>query len=1041
MAIVTHFRDGSGKSDRDVKMHAEREKNAYVIVPVACLLAAALLTEPAAGQGTPSDGTIPDDAMPVIEEIVITGSRIRRSDVTTAAPVSIIDSQAMTDRGFIQVGDILNELTANSPSRPLSPFDGSSSGLAEQYPALLGLGPGRTLTLVNGRRFVSSSSSFGAGVTNDSVVDTNLIPTGLLDRVEVVQGGGAAVYGSDAMGGVVNYILRDDFEGLELDAQGGISSRSDYETYNGRITWGTNFDRGNIAANVEWSRTEPLLPADRPESSLGWVSSANPADTGPNDGIPSVASVFDARFWEFNANGILFAPPNPTAFPNRAFITLDGIPYNQFAGVGTPAQFNSDGTGLIPYNPGAFPSAGPSIPFASGGDGFRFTDFAALYSGVERTNANLIGHYDLTPTVRLSGELLYGEVEGEDPRASIPSNTILNSAATGSGPIMVSAFNPFLPDEARQSIIDYLNANPALFGPNSGTNWSFGAPIPVSLSKVFTDLLPSSTGTREVSTYRALLALDGDFEAGGRDYYWSTSISQGGTDGKTRSWGVLEDRFNNAVDARLSGGEIVCAINADGDPTNDDPACAPINPFGVGNVSDAATNYVSALFGQDYDNVQRDFLATIAGEFFALPAGDVEFSLAYEHREEEAEFTATEASRLGVGRSAVPAVDQEAEYKTNEFSLELLIPLIGNDQSVPFVEALGIDGAYRTVDNSIAGREDVWGIGLYWDITNEFTLRSSRSRNFRAPNLAQLFAPTTAGLETIGEDPCDVDRIDDGPNPDVRRANCEALFAANPGYGPLETFQDPAENFPTAQITRGGNPDLRNEISDTISYGVVYEPHFVDGLTLVADRIEIELTNGLSFFAPEDFLKACFDSFPQPVDICGITTRDANGHVVASAAFTFNAGRINVEGETYNVNYAFPAWEGNFELNLEATHISLLETSVTGVDLARTDDTSEQPEWRARVDARYETGPMRLAYSLYYLPSTAVRRGVTIESHPHPVVDANYRHSISAQYDLTDWVTVRGGIENVTDEGPSFPTMYYGDILGRRYYLGANLKF
>jgi outer membrane receptor protein involved in Fe transport len=983
-----------------------------------------------------------------LQPVVVTGSRIRRdaSATDTAAPMLVIDQQQLVDRGFVQVGQVLNESTSVVPSQPLTPFNGASSGGGEQVPALFGLGPGRTLTLVNGRRFVSTASGFGvpgslSGATNDSVVDTNIMPTGLLQRVEIVQGGGAAVYGSDAMGGVINYVLRDDFEGLEFDARYGQTDRGDYPVMNGRITWGTNFaERGNVALNLEWSKTEPLYSTERPRSALARVTMSNPADTGPSDGISSLVPVFDARFWEFNYNGVLFAPPSPVAFPTRAFITIDGVRYNQFTGVGTPAQFNDAGDGLVAFDPGVFPSAGPSIPFAAGGDGFTYLDLGALYSGVERHSGNLLAHYDLTDSVRLSTELLLSKVEGEDPFAAQASNTILNSAATGSGVISVAAANPFLSASARQTIIDFLNANPALFGPNSGFGWAAGAPLPVSLSKFWPDLLNDRTGTRELDTYRGVLALDGEFEGAGRDFYWSLSGSFARTDGEVRSWGIWQTRFNNAINARPGATGPACGINVDADPLNDDPACVPINPFGVGNVTQEMRDYVNIELGQDFENKQQDWLATIGGTMFTLPAGDAKFSLAYEHRSEKSTFTPTEAAQLGVGRGAVATPIQSGRYHTNEFSLEVAVPLLGGDLAVPGVQGLELTGAFRSVDNSIAGAEDVWNAGLRWSIVDDVTLRVSRSRNFRAPNLAQLFSPISSGLEAIAQDPCDADRINLGPNPAVRRANCEALFAANPGYGPLATFQDPAENFPIATVTRGGNPDLRNELSDTWTYGIVLQPRFAPGLSIVADRVEVDLEDGLSFFTPQNFLATCFDSSPQPADICAVTTRDAVGTVIASSAVTFNAGSIKFRGETYNIAWQGALGGGNLGLNLEATHVALLETSVTGVDLTRTDGSAAQPDWRARFDARWDRGPLRLGYSLNWLPGTKVLRESTIENNPNPKLSANYRHSISGQYHFSDKIAVRAGVENLTDEQPSYPTLYYGDILGRQYYLAVTVR-
>ncbi|MEX5433765.1 hypothetical protein WCD93_31570, partial [Klebsiella michiganensis] len=129
--------------------------------------------------------------------------------------------------------------------------------------------------------------------------------------------------------------------------------------------------------------------------------------------------------------------------------------------------------------------------------------------------------------------------------------------------------------------------------------------------------------------------------------------------------------------------------------------------------------------------------------------------------------------------------------------------------TLPFVQSLEIDVAYRSVDNSIAGRENVWGAGVRWGIVDGLTVRASRSRNFRAPTLSQLFAPSSTGLNAISINPCDSDRINSGPNPSVRLANCEALFAANPSWGPLAGFQDEGENYNNVLVTSGGNPDLR----------------------------------------------------------------------------------------------------------------------------------------------------------------------------------------------------------------------------------------
>lgn len=985
------------------------------------------------------------------EEIVVTGSRIRRTDTSTSAPVTIVDAQSLTDRGFVQAGQALNNVTSVAPSIPLSGGVAQAPGNGQQFPNLFNLGAGRTLTLVNGRRMVTSSSGLG-----DRVVDTNIIPTGLLDRIDVVQAGGAAIYGSDAIAGVVNYILQDDFEGLQIDAQYGVTAQDDYPQTALRVTAGRNFagGRGNIAGEIGWSKSDALMFTDRERSNLSRVTMANPLNAGPSDGIPAVREVLDARFWEFNANGVLFAPPDPTGgscggFPLRCFITVNDLRFNQFnpAG-GIAAQFAPDGQSLIAYGTGTFPSSGPSIPFTSGGDGFRVADLAALYSGVDRFNTNIVGHYDITPDVRFSTELLFAQIDSVDPLAGQPpSNTILNPAASGAGAITIRANNPFLTTAARNTIINYLNSNPALFGPNSGTGWSFGAPLPVSLSKIWVDLLPSNAAETTTETYRALFSLDGDFSLGERDLYWSASFSRASTDGETRAWRPWTARFNNAINAVTNGsGQAVCAINNDANPANDDPLCAPLNPFGVGNVSQAARNYVSVQTGERYINNQDNLLLTLGGDLIRLPGGDAQFSVAYEYRSEEAKFNPSAANQAGLVGAGTPTLATRGEYDTNEFSVELLVPIIGGDFTLPFAQMVELTGAYRRVDNSIAGEEDVWGIGGRWEVIDGLQFRASQSRNFRAPTLTQLFQPSSTTLGAIQRDPCDMDRINSGPNPAVRLANCTALWAANPGYNALATFQDPAENFNTALITTGGNANLRNEVSETTTWGFVYQPSFIRGFTIVADRVEVDLTDGLSAFLPVNFLETCFDSSPQPADVCNRFTRNAAGEIITADSTYFNAGTVRYEGEVYNINYRFDIVDltgldiGSLELGLESTHTSLLETSVTGFDVSRTDDTTATPDWVTRYDVRYLNGPLRVSYELFHLPQSKINRFDTIESTPTPTIDANFRHSISAQYDFGA-VTLRGGVTNFTDEEPSFPTLNYGDILGRRYYVGINASF
>lgn len=956
------------------------------------------------------------------EIIVVTGSRIRRTASSTSAPVAYVGEEVIEDRGFTTAADIINNTPSMAPQINQADGSGNSSGDGQQYPALFGLGAGRTLTLVNGRRFVTTSSGMG-----EARVDSNIIPTGLIERVEIVQGGGASVYGSDAIAGVVNYILKDDFEGFEVDAQYGNSwEYGDYEQPSLRFTGGLNFDegRGNIAFNAEYSSSPMLSFSDRPRSNLSRITQGNPLDTGPDDGIPSVAEVIPAHFWNFNTNGIVFSLPAP---PPNFLVQVNGA----------PAQFGEDGS-IIPYDPGNI----LGIPFAQGGDGFRYSELAGLRTGVERQSFNAIGHYDLSPTLRLNAEFLYANTEAEE-RAQGHSRTVLNGNGAPYGAIMFNFTNPFLTSDA---IAALSSANPG-FG--------FGAPM--WLSKHFDgQLAPTDTTTHTTDSYRAMLGLEGEFAAGDRDFYWTVSGSFARVEGESFSWGVLLTEFENALAAVSDGaGGAICAINADADTTNDDPNCAALNPFGYGNISDAARAYVTTPSGETYVNEQVDFLATLGSTLFDLPAGPIDYVLAYEHRSEEAEFNPFEANQLGLVGTGATTLATSGDYNTHELSAEVLIPVVGGDFTLPLVQELEFSGSYRFVDNSIAGEEGVWGAGLRWRVTDDLMIRASQSRNFRAPTLTQLFAPTNTVVSNAGVDPCDADRINSGPNPAVRRANCEAEWAANPAYGNLATFQDPAENFSVTTVTTGGNANLENEISDTTTFGFVYEPGFLPGLTLSVDRLEIDLTDGLVAFTTEDFMAACYDNVDQPVEMCSAFTRLAApdgtnpaGTVVEGRTTTVNAGRITFEGEVISAQYLVPLEDvftsfdpGQLTLGLEATHTSSLTTSVVGATEERTDNTADTPDWSGRFDAIWTRGPVRLTYQLSYLDDVVAEANATIESTPNPYLERNITHSISGAYEINADLTLRAGITNLTDEEPSYPSLSYGDILGRRYFVGANFRF
>ncbi len=403
-------------------------------------------------------------------------------------------------------------------STPISPHNGASSGNGQQFPNLFNLGPDRTLSLINGRRVVGSGNGLGGSTVGGSAVDTNMIPVGLLDHVDVVLGGGSVVYGSDAIAGVVNYVLKDHFVGLEVDGQAGLSERGDYPNDSARVTAGTDFlgGKGNIALDVEWSKADPLLLTQRTNLPQAGYTAAD-----------SDAAWFDnlrlwpdqtATFWEFSRNGVLFVNP-PGTFDRHGISgrVRRRLPRHQYRSTLWSAR----------RHPAAIPCGRfrPQELQCRKQPAERHD--AAEHSVLQRRRWLSLHRTRIAPVGRrtprreragacrsalrheASTELFYGRTEGIDPNAEYGnnSNTALNNPQSGAGMIIVKASNPYLPASAKNTIVNYLNTT---FGGGLGFGWEFGAPIPafaVGLSKAWSNLLPSYADTVGTDTYRGLLAL------------------------------------------------------------------------------------------------------------------------------------------------------------------------------------------------------------------------------------------------------------------------------------------------------------------------------------------------------------------------------------------------------------------------------------------------------------------------------------------------------------------------------------------------------
>ncbi|MET0272531.1 MAG: TonB-dependent receptor, partial [Phenylobacterium sp.] len=788
-----------------------------------------------------------------VGEIVVTGSRMRRSELTSVQPIQVITTENMEERGFTNVAEALNDLP--SVGVPISPIgDQGSFGVGRNFINIFNLGSNRTLTLVNGRRFVGGNpASIFTGAAAGGQVDLNSIPTGLIDRIETIQAGGSAVYGSDAIAGVINIITKTEYEGIEIDGQYGVADEGDADVWRGRITAGHKFfdDRLSVSGSYEYNETKQLAYTDRHATAQALTFAVNPANINGTDNIPGSIIIFDRRIPEVTTGGLPFANTG-SALGSILTIPDPANPANRVR-----AQFGPGGN-LIPYNAGTFYSAS----VGSGGDGLNLAELTSLQSPVKRHVANGFAKYELTDNIRVNVELLYSHLEAVEPY----NQPIYNAPLFGgnSASQRFSTSNPFLSAAARAAIL--AQPTPLPVDPLSPGDRIF------YLSRASIDIGNNKTSA-EGDTWRGVLSLEGDLEVAGRNVFWNVSANQGYNEGTFSSPNIVQSRYALAVDAiRDASGAAVCrdvAARAAG--------CVPLNMFGLGSPSQAALDYIGVDFVSKFSLLQTVFEANFGGDLFDLPAGAVTYAAGAEYRREKSDFNPNEPQEAGVGRSAAIS-GLVGKFDTKEYYVEGAAPLFGGDFRYPGLHTVAVEGSYRWIDNSQAGKDKAWSYGLRWNPIDDLMIRAHKSRSFRAPAITETNLPTATSFFTA-TDPCDFRNINSGPNPAARAANCRAAFTA---LGLPATYSLTSQvQAATVQGFTAGNPDLVNETAEQWTVGFVYQPHYVPGLSINADWVHIDLTNAIANFTLTSILQVCYDSPTPPADACGRFQRGTSGAATA----------------------------------------------------------------------------------------------------------------------------------------------------------------
>ncbi|WP_300376527.1 TonB-dependent receptor [Henriciella sp.] len=971
--------------------------------------------------------TVPaqEDEVARQETVVVTGSLIPSSgNLVATSPVTEIGAEEFDIRGSLKAEDLVNTLPQAFGAQGSNLANGGTGTASIN---LRGLGSSRTLVLMNGRRLPYGSLNIAAP-------DVNSIPTQMVERVDVLTGGASATYGSDAISGVVNFVMNDDFEGFRID--------SNYSFYQ------HNNDGELQGLLEEYSSINP---------SQFRVPSGSTVDGEAVDITIMAGGDFD------NGRGHVSAY---AGYQNVNEILQGDRDYSQCA-LGTRAdgtQFDCVGSGTNQFTnllslggtlpDGSWgrvnPDTGEFIPRNFTSDTFNFNPFNHFQRPNEKYNFGTFINYDITDNIEAYGEFMF--IQNETNSQIAPSGVFGYGVAGGDGGL--NCDNPFFSDQQR----DYIGC----------TGLAPDAVVGVGDYLALRRNVEGGPRNNDIrhQTFRNVIGIRGELEDTSVGYDLYASFSKV-VRSETYNNDLSIRKLTNALYAVPDGaGGVACNINVDADPTNDDPSCAPYDIWSGNGPSQAALDYVVSPLNRNGDTTQT----VISGKMFgsmsdwgisspmAAEAPGWAFGAEYRRDTIDSNPDAAFQSGDGAGQGGPTNAIAGAQNVVDVFA-ELDVPLV---QERPGVYDLNLDLAYRKsfYDNFDT---DAYKVGLGYAPTTDIRFRGSFQRSVRAANIFELFSPQSITLFDLDDgDPCG------GPNPTFTQAQCANTGLDPANYGSVALI-NPAGQYNTLA---GGNPDLQPEESDTYTVGFVATPSFIDGLTLSVDYFDIEVEGYINTVPQEVSLQQCGltgDSF-----FCSLVNRGAGGTLWASqtgfvTATNVNTGSLATSGFDIQGNYTYDAGNaGMFNFDYVGTILESLEVqslpdaSVTppfdcaGMYAGRCQTnfgTGANPEYRHKASVTWAPVGGKLSVTgtwRYYAEVTQDN------ADPDPInakLDEQNYLDLSGRYQLLENMSVRAGVNNITDEDPplssvvgtapgngnTYPQVY--DSFGRYVFLGATLDF
>lgn len=851
------------------------------------------------------------DSETSVETIVVTSSRVVRDGFEAPTPVTVVGGEQLKEQAVTRLVDVSRNLPVfRNQGGARSGSNGSANG-GQGSLDMRGLGANRNLVMLDRRRVVPS--------TGNGVVDVNILPSALISRIDVVTGGASAAWGSDAVSGVVNFVLDTKFDGFKAEISTGVSSHGDNGEGTISAAVGRSFAdaRGHIIASAEYFVGGPQNLMDR-----DWLAARpgvinNPAYTATN-GQPRRVKVAGNIVAAYMSTGGLVNGCRTATGANIPNCSLAGTAF----GPGGSTHRFIYGTYVNPTGNMLAPATDP------------YGDYTQIYDNIKAVNPSdrisLFSHadYKLTDNFSAFVEGMYTK-SNVGPSYSVPPYRFGTSATTW---LSVSADNAFLPASIKAQMSGAGGGNPA-------------GPALLNIGRMNDDWTGNSRIKNTNTTYRFVTGLDGALGGGwkwnayyqfGQNTYFGTVddnliTSRGGV--------TAQGNVNLAVDAvvappgnaaGIAPGTIVCRSTL----TNPNNGCAPLNIFGQGAASQAAIDYV---LGEQFTRqryTQHVIEGSLQGDLFSTWAGPVSFATGASYRREEIKAVSDPLSResaFGIGNPK----PYGGSYNVKEAFGELVVPLLKN-------EGLGqadANLAGRVTDYSTSGRVETWKAGVTWTPIEDIRLRFTRSRDIRAPSLQELYTGATQA-----------------------RANV------------IDRFKPGSVTVNLQQIG-GGNAALTPEIADTVSGGVVFQPRFFSGFSASVDYYQIKIRDSISTLAVQQIVDRCFNG---NAELCGQITR-LGGDIIEIRSTNLNLAGFETSGLDIEASYRMPVsnlvsgWDGEVGLRMLANYVGKFETNdgVTALDLAGSLG-DRQPHWTVQSSAFYKNGPLRVTVVNRYLSSGVV---------------------------------------------------------------------